>query len=412
MSQTIKTTAVEGPDQWLTSYADVHEALQLDAVLIQASYDEAKPDIFGGALLTLDGEEHRTRRRFEQRLFSPQVVRAYDRDVMPGVVASELAALGYAPFDLAAVGRRITTRVATAMVGIDECVRPERIDRLAELMMALHAGVVVRWSARPHGDVLAEARVAKQAFHDEFFSASIARRRANGPTTDRPVDLLTLLVSKAEELDWDEEHYLREAVHFLIASAHTASNGLTHAVADLEQWLEDHPTDRERVTDPDFIARCAAETFRLHAPTAMAYRAARDDVTLASGRRLRRGELVGLDLLQASRDASLFGDDADRFDPGRATGNASQAFGLSFSSGAHNCPGRQMAAGSGSGRSRGNGESDAVQGILVRIITMLYAGGVGRVGEPTLNPDSLRTQYATYPMRLTRPEVVSGDVVG
>ncbi|MFC4948901.1 cytochrome P450 [Pseudonocardia sp. GCM10023141] len=394
------TVDVSGPDQLLTSWAEVHEALQRDDVLVQASYDEAKPDIFGGALLTLDGAEHRARRRIEQRLFRPPVVRAYDRDVLPGIVAMELAELGDRAFDLVTVGRRITTRVATAVVGVDDCTSRERVERLAELMTALHAGVVVRWSARPHAEVLAEARAAKVAFRDEFLAASLERRRAGGPGAGRPLDLLELLVAHADELGWTDEQYLTEALHYLIAAAHTASNGLTHAVADLEGWLAAHPEDRQRVADPDFVARCAAETLRLHAPTATAFRGVVADVTLESGRALHRGELVGLDLLSASRDPAVYGEGADRFDPWRATGNASQAFGLSFSSGAHNCPGRQLAAGSGPVRDRAG---ETVQGMLARIVTALYAAGLRTAGAPTLNPDSLRAQYATYPVVLTRP---------
>ena len=109
-------------------------------------------------------------------------------------------------------------------------------------------------------------------------------------------------------------------------------------MSELENWLADHPEDRAKLADADFIRNAINETLRLHTPGSPKLRRASCDVTLPSGRHVREGEDVAADIAAANHDAQVFGADATAFNPRRAVSGV-QPFGVAFGAGPHTCIG-------------------------------------------------------------------------
>ena len=401
---------MQTPDVWVTSFVEATEVLQLNDGLVQAGYDEAKDSIFGGVLLTLDGDVHRTRRRIEQGLFTPRAVRWIDATLVPALITTEIGEQTRPSLiDLVTFSRRITTRLAAWLVGLGELNSPDSVDELSGLMSAMHSGVTVRWSTRPHAEVLAEADDAKRFYARRWFEPALALKREGGsggasqsPRPEEPPTLLDVLLTHEDELHFSDEQYLRESVHFFIAAAHTASAALIHAVADLLEWSVSSPSHDLTTAEMAFFAHAAAESLRLHTPSASAFRVAQKDILLSTGLRLSEGQLVGIDLAAANRDPTVFGADAGTFDPMRKIGGSIPVYGLSFSAGAHNCPGRQLAAGTIPLRPT-NADSappGSILGVIARIVHTLFTIGVEPAGESSRNTNTAREQYASFPLRV------------
>ena len=73
----------------LNTFADAHEAYR-NKDLRQALYDAGEV-VMSGVLVNLHGEEHRNRRRVENRMFRREVFEAYERELFPQVTAETLA---------------------------------------------------------------------------------------------------------------------------------------------------------------------------------------------------------------------------------------------------------------------------------------------------------------------------------
>jgi cytochrome P450 len=140
---------------------------------------------------------------------------------------------------------------------------------------------------------------------------------------------------------------LREVAFYLLAGAHTSATAFTRVTHHLFTWLEQHPEDDVVIrSDRLFVQRCTHETIRLQPSSPVAMRWALEDVELKStGRQIPKGAKVVIDLLSVNRDPSVFGDNADEFDPRRVMPEGVPAYGLSFGSGMHACIGQDLAAG-------------------------------------------------------------------
>jgi cytochrome P450 len=72
----------------LRSFEEVREAFRAKD-LKQALYDEGGV-VMAGVLLTLHGDDHRLRRRLENRLFRRDTFRRYERDLTAEIVTKTL----------------------------------------------------------------------------------------------------------------------------------------------------------------------------------------------------------------------------------------------------------------------------------------------------------------------------------
>lgn len=381
---------------WLTSYEEVREAFKRDG-LLQTSYDGAKGTVFADVLITLDGAPHTFRRRTEVTLFRPEVVSALENRVMPAEAARLIGAIKAAgEVDLVDVSRLVSTGLAARIVGLDECDTIERLEELSKLMAKLHEGVVIEWSTRPREEVLAEVAVARDRYRERFLGLSLRRRealvQAGGEAVAAAPDLVYLLLVHRRAHDMDPEKILRESVHYLVATAHTTATVIVHACHEIWAWIARHPQDAEKLSDAAFVQACMSETMRLWPPSGWQFRMAAEDLTLNTGRRVRNGEKLGLNLIQANRDPAVFGADAQQFDPYRRAPKHVAGYGLAFGDGAHVCIGKRLAA--------GNQAVEGASGVLTAIGIALFAAGAKPHPSrpPVEQPGTARHQYLSYPV--------------
>jgi cytochrome P450 len=245
---------------------------------------------------------------------------------------------------------------------------------------------------------LEEGLAVQRAFEEGFFAPAWADHErllaevAGGlrPETDVPNNLIVLMQRNGDHFaQWDSGVYLREATLFVAASVGTTTREIGLCVDALETWLEAHPEDVVRRTDPAFLTAAFNESCRLHQSIQDVGRTAIEDVTLPSGLEVRTGQPVRVNLVRANRD--LLGPDADRFDPHRAHGGMGDPSGLAFSDGRHQCIGKVLVLGSGHDRSR--------LGTAVAILMDLYTAGMRR--DPTRPPtlkDTTTKRFASYPV--------------
>ena len=73
----------------LTSHADVRDAFR-QRDLKQALYD-AGGAVMSGSLITLHGDEHKVRRRVENRLFRRGTFRWWELNLVPGTIEQAMA---------------------------------------------------------------------------------------------------------------------------------------------------------------------------------------------------------------------------------------------------------------------------------------------------------------------------------
>jgi cytochrome P450 len=193
------------------------------------------------------------------------------------------------------------------------------------------------------------------------------------------------------EPEWDDEQPLREASLFLLASTQTTAGALVLFVLRLEAWFDDHPEDRALIaSDPEFLRRAASESLRLTVASPARVRIAREDVVLASGRRVAAGEKLALWFGPANAEAR-FGADAQRFDPHRVV-EEGVPWGLAFGIGPHACAGRPLATGI---RTPGLEDSS-----MVTIVRRLYDAGLELAGPPVPDQGTHYDAYVSVPIRL------------
>lgn len=124
------------------------------------------------------------------------------------------------------------------------------------------------------------------------------------------------------------------------------------------------------------------------------------DMTLKSGRRIPQGAKVVIDLLSVNRDRSVFGDDAEDFNPRRTTPEGVPLYGLSFGSGMHACIGQDLAAGSTWVDQVGD---DHLFGLVPCAVQALFDHGVrpDPNDPPVMDESTTRPYFGRYPVIFT-----------
>lgn len=316
--------------------------------LRQALYDAGEV-IMGDVLVNLHGSEHRDRRRLENRLFRRETYETYERTLFPPIIESTLAphvATGRA--ELVDLGHQLMMNLAASTAGVDRPLgTPDETHRLYDYLMRFIEGATL---AHFTGDKEAkrnEVAAKLSEFDAEFVMPSLARRRAiQSEGGELPKDVMSILLANEDQLHLPHDILVREVAFYLLAGAHTSATAFTRVTHNIFRWLADHPEDATLISsDRSFVQRCTHETVRLQPSSPVAMRWALSDVQLKSGRSIPRGSKVIIDLLAVNRDASVFGGDAEEFNPHRRTPDGVSQYGLSFGSGMHACIGQDLAAG-------------------------------------------------------------------
>lgn len=395
----------------IDTYQDARDAYR-EKQLRQALYD-AGDVVMADVLVNLHGDDHRSRRRVENRLFRRDSNARYERELFPPIVEETLAPFvtaGHA--ELVGLSHQMMMNLAAFTAGIDRPLRtPEETLHLYSSMMCFIEGATLAHYTGDREAKRAEVAAALEAFDAEFLRPSIARRQRElarldvGAITedDLPRDVLTVLLRNQGELRLPSEVVLRETCFYLLAGAHTSATAFVRTLDAIFRMEDLAPADAERArTDMAFLQRCVHETVRLQPSSPVAMRWALDDIELKGGQAVARGDKVVIDLNAVNRDPSVFGDDADRFDPSRALPQGVAPWGLSFGLGMHACIGQELAVGVDDETTT---EGDRLYGLVpVAVRAVLDAGGRPDPERPArLDPESERGYWAAYPVVFARP---------
>lgn len=396
----------------VSTVADARDAYR-QKDLRQALYDEGDV-IMADVLINLHGDEHRSRRRVENRSFRRETFDLYERHMFPAVTERTLAPyLAAGSVDLVHLGHELMLNLAALTAGVD---RPqgsaEETGRLYDYMMLFIEGATLA-----HSTSLDKAERQRCIFSGlvewdrEFLQPSIARRREAlarleaGEITesDVPKDVLTTLLASAEELDMPHEVIRREIAFLLLAGAHTSATAFVRSIDHILNWIDAHPEDAPKVVgDRLFVQRCIHETVRLNPSSPVAQRWALADVTLKSGVRIPKGGKLVIDLAAVNRDPAVFGPTAGEFDPYRELPPGVGPFGLSFGGGMHVCIGQDLAAGV---VPAGEVDPDThLYGLVTGAVQYMFDQGVRPDPDhaPQRDAQTVRPYWGTYPVLLGR----------
>jgi cytochrome P450 len=320
----------------------------------QALYDAGEV-VMAGVLVNLHGDEHRSRRRLENRLFRRETLVHYERDLFPQVIQETLAPhVASGRSEIVELSHQLMMNLAALNAGVDRPLKTkEETDNLYAFMMKFIEGATLAHTTRDPQEVTGEVESAKSEFNVQFLAPSIKRRQKliadtqTDPSIGLPKDILTELLKNEDSLHLPEEIILKEIAFFLLAGAHTSATAFVRTLDNLFNWLDKHPEDRALIkTDRSFVQRAMFETIRLNPSSPTSMRRATSDITLKSGMVVPKDSLVTIDLMSVNRNADIFGPTAAEFNPHRVieTPNVA-AWGLSFGHGMHACIGQELAAG-------------------------------------------------------------------
>jgi cytochrome P450 len=368
----------------------------------------------GGALIDLHGKEHFERRRILGSLFRRATLEEYESDYLAPAVREAIADLDASstdPVDLLVFTWRIMIRLMVRLVGVDGLDTPEAEERFAEYFRDFEHGTRSRFSRDPE-ETVAKALVSRSILYEEFLEASWARRRAilADANAARPRDVLTLLLEHEDYYrdkvgDRAAEVMNNETAAFMAASIGSTANAICGAVYEIDRWLQDHPEDRPKLLDSEFLRTCFSESIRLH-QTGPLMRQAAEDVRLPSGTEVPAQAVALIDRLEAGIElasrASQPGS-GQHFDPYRTIDGVPQ-YVLAFGQGPHMCIGRQMVLG-GHYTQPEIEETDTRVGLAVTVLSEYFRAGVRLVPDraPIISGHTIRETWAEFPVYFAGP---------
>lgn len=400
---------------WLTTFDDVVEAFRSRDFVQGGGGRRDSAAMIGHGLLSLAGRDHFDRRRVESVLFRRPALEHFELGVLAPALEAALASRvqerdndGRVRAELFSLLTSAFCPVSAAFLGIDGVDTPQRQERFLDYLDGMRPAGDIEWETRDHREVLREGLLYKHLFAQEFFQPSLRRRRqliddcrlGQLSEADLPLDLLTVMLRNQDHFGrWDDDVLLRELILFVPGA--TITRVVPHIVAELLDWLDQHPEDFARIDEVAFLRQAANEALRLHPPSPFFIRKTSTDTRLTSGSSIRAGDYVVLDVTAASRDPSVFGEDADQFNPYRVPLVNVKHLGIAFGDGPHTCIGMAMSVGeTGTTGTR----SDEPVGFVVYILRRLFAAGMTRdpTRSPRANDANVRNEYAEFPVCLDR----------
>lgn len=386
----------------ITDWATARDAYR-QKDLRQALYDAGEV-IMADVLVNLHGDEHRDRRRLENRLFRRDTFELYERELFPPIIAETLApevAAGRA--ELVDLGHRLMMNLAALTAGVDRPLdTPDETRHLYRYLMLFIEGATLGHFTGDRDAKSAEVRAGLSSFDEEFVTPSIERRQAMLDRGEEPPrDVLSVLLANEDDLHLPHDVIVREVGFYLLAGAHTSATAFNRVLHNIFTWLEAHPADAERArTDPTFVQRCTHETVRLQPSSPTGMRWALEDVELRSGQVIPKGSKVVIDLLSVNRDRSVFGDDAEEFNPNRTLPPRVGPYGLSFGLGMHACIGQDLAAGLIVNADAA--EEDHLFGLVPAAVQAMFDNHVRPDPDqaPEMDASTTRPYFGRYPVLL------------
>ena len=331
------------------NYNDAVSTLRIKD-LKQSLYDDGEI-IMDQVLVCLHGEEHKKRRKVENKIFTREVFKYYENEVFPVTINETLEPYKeHGKMDLVDYGFRVLLNLTADFSGVD---RPKKTKKETETLLNLlkifASGATLHHSTRDHEEVKEEVRNALENFDEQFLKPSIERRKnliRKKDFENLPSDILTVLLVNEDDLNLPYDVLQREIAFYLLAGAQTSIHSLVHVFHEIHDWIKNNPEEKLKLKDdPIFVQKCFLESTRLHPSSPIALRKPVCPVKLPDDKDAELGDSIVIDLYNSNRDKKVFGDDADKFNPYREPPSGQNLYGLSFGLGMHSCIGRNLAAG-------------------------------------------------------------------
>ncbi len=391
----------------VTTFAEARECYR-NKNLRQALYDAGEV-IMSDVVVNLHGDEHRDRRRLENRLFRRDTFTLYEQDLFPPIIESTLAPyLAESKAELVKLGHQLMMNLAAFTAGVDRPQgTPEETFHLYDYLTTFIEGATLAHYTGNKEAKVVEIEAALEAFDAEFLTPGMDRRQAlldqfeagEIDAEDLPKDVLMVLIHNQDRLELSHETIRREIAFYMLAGAHTSATAFNRVMHNIFGWLTDHPEDDHRVReDRLFVQKCTHETIRLQPSSPTGMRWALADIDLSSGVHIAKGDRVTLDLLSVNRDQTVFGDDAADFNPDRALPDGIAPWGLSFGQGMHACIGQDLA--SGVSFADGDDLDTHLFGLVPAAVQTLFDHGCrpDLDDPPEMDASTTRPYFGRYPV--------------
>lgn len=398
--------------QRIDTYAEIEEIMKSQD-FIMAGADE-RTLFLEDTLIMAEGQRHSDLKQLFAPLMSRQAVAYYELHLVEPVIQQAIADMqkhraadGTLRIDVVKLIHATLTRISAQVTGVDGVDTDERTEHFRQLVLALSAATTGSFSKQPERTIQAGRDAMAELIRD-YLQVSLDRRKdlvlqqraGTIAMEDLPRDMLTALCLQNDTMHADDAEKIpyvwRQCALFLTGSIKTTSHSLPHVFVHVDEWIKEHPEDKSKLIDPEFLHRAAAESFRLHQTSPARFRAADKDVTLSTGRKVAKGEMVALHAPPANLQTEVFGADARFYNPWRETPKGMQPWGMTFGLGVHSCIGRNLVTGM---MNKGD-DKHGTHGTAVRIMMALY--GLGAELDPANPPvrphDSLHDTYESVPM--------------
>jgi cytochrome P450 len=401
----------------LTSHTDVKAALaRWD--LTRNIDDErfAQGNILERVIMMLNDSEHRDRRGLENSIFRRSTLVFYENELFPKEIDHTLdRVIDSGEGDLVDIGIMLSVALSARTAGVDFDVGSlEQRRVLANMIRRLARGVSIDAAT---GDVEEIKRDVRDALRllEEFIGPSWERRRrkvddlqaGRAGEDDLPHDILTLLLRHRAALGLDDATILRETAFFLESGVGSNGQTLTSCLHYLFGWAREHPDDWKSLRgDRLFLQRCLHEAIRLRPPNPRIKRRALLATRIGS-KDVPAEQQIVLNTAAANRDPSIYGDDAEVFNPYRVVPASAARYGHGFGGGIHACIGRVLASGLPI-RFDGPAPNDHQFGLVTLLAEALFERGVSPhpSKEPVSEPNPRRwTRWSAYPVVFRRSPV-------
>ena len=380
--------------------------------LRQALYDDGEV-VMGDVIINLHGDEHRARRRLENRLFRRDTFFAFEYELFPTVIEDTVKPyIAAGGTELVSFGHQLMMNLAALTAGVDRTLgTPEETFHLYDYLTKFIEGATLAHYTGDKQAKILEIEADLESFDTEFIDPGVARRRdlleqfkaGRIGEDDLPKDVLMVLIRNEDQIPLSRESVRREIAFYLLAGAHTSATAFTRCMHNIFKWLDANPDGAERLrADRVFVQRATHETIRLQGSSPTSQRWALADIELNSGVKIAKGDRVTIDLLTANRSTDLYGSDAEEFNPDRELRDGIAPWGLSFGQGMHACIGQDLAAGLSYDPERT--QKDHLFGLVAVAVQKMFDHGAQPDAEnpPEMDDSTTRPYFGKYPVIFTR----------
>ena len=365
------------------SFARAHKVL-LDRNLVQGLYQDC-PVLMTGVVLNLEGQVHRARRKLMAPVFSSSHAQNLEQWLDEAAIRPSIADLCAAGGgDLVAFAERIALVMALKLVGVG-CT-PARYGALLETIRTFGQGATSAQSLESQEALNQRVDAELKQFVVEYLNPEIAARN-EGPG-DALSDLLQILLAARDRGELTTDQLQRDVAFLMQASVFSTSNALVHVFHELIQSPQLTLAEMGNRQSLLPLQRAIHEALRLHPASPIMRRVAAEN----------QHHQVEINLQEANQDSTIFGRDAERFNPRRWVADQRPFLGLTFGTGHHSCPGRVLVAGRVRTEKRSGNEVQV--GLLTRVIAALGRAKL-RPDEsqpPVLRANTTRGVWASYPL--------------